>query len=334
MARYTENDYLDMTKKENHEMFVPFDVVDAEKMGTAQKSFVRCKGVHLQDLYRIINGNKDSHYVTCANDFIKTSTLEEFKDIKISVVLKSAREDNNLYTGAEVASTQVAESLGINTPFIKYLNDDKKSIIMVDYLEKGDVMIPFNELIDAGEISKKNTIEVWLNRLRRAVNINCELSLIDENSLMLLMHDLIKAFLVRRFVMLDTDLNGGNLAIIHNANSAKYRLMSFDYEYCFNNSCGLFGRDIVNDEKFLTACISNILNYPFLDLKGVLGQVVEELSVGEEIQEELKSIMKNYPVDDAMKNFFAYRIFNNLNNLVYVCKKQIDQYKSDIEREK
>ena len=316
MSRYKATDYLKMIEQRRQDMFVPFDVVDAESMGTAEKSFVRCKGSYLKNLYKIIRSNKDTHYITCVNDFIRCSSPKEFEDQKVSVILKSARYDDKLFSASEVIGTKLAELLGINTPYIDYVDDEKKTIFIVDYLSRNDSLIPFNELIpNVGEITRKHSIGLWINRLKRATEKDQKLSSISNETLLKLIHDLIKAYLIRIFILKDNDLNGGNLAFIHSQDCSSVDLISFDYEFCFGNNFKVFEIDADTNSEFIERAIQDILEYPYIDLSRVLRDVIEELKVSDALSEKIKEIVNEYPVNDNLKEYWGYQIISNLNNL-------------------
>lgn len=307
---YHVKEYLELLEKEKHDMFIPFDEIDSSKMGTATKTFVLCKGKYLEEMYHQIKGNKNSHYITCLNEYIQNSTLEEFFNTKVSVVLKMARYNDADYTTAEVSASKIAEILNINTPYIDYVAGDKRTIMSVDFLSYGNDLELFTEITKNGEnISRIHGISLWIDSLKTAFDNKFQ-GITEQNKRQLIL-DLIRTFLIRRFVLMDNDLNSGNLGFVCNSKSKDVRLISFDYEFCFNNNSRIIDMTKFNPENFM----ENNLQWLAENFPDELKIVMDELSHAHEKKTLIDNVIDKHSDNPSMVQYWKYMIFKNVDNL-------------------
>jgi hypothetical protein len=235
MNKYTEKDYLKILGDKHHDMFVPFDVVDSGLMGTLPKGFVMCKGKHLGKLYESLHGNPSCNFITCMGESIHNISRSDFDDLNISVVIKTARYDDNAFTASEVTGSRIAEILGVKTPYIDYVGDDKSRIMCVDFLSKGLEQTTFSDIMFLKPIGRNSTVGEWIEEFLKFKFYERGLKNISEEKTSELIEDIFRAFVVRRFLIEDNDMNSGNIALIHNKDYSRVQLISYDYEFCFNN---------------------------------------------------------------------------------------------------
>ena len=309
ILKYTPKDYLKMIVNE-HDMFVPYDEVDAEKVGTSTKSFVMCKGEHLVNLYRYKKSKPQSHIITCVDNYIESSTEEEFKNLKIPVVLKSARYDDKEYTISEVTASQLAEVFNINSPYISYVNDNPQLIMSVDFLGKRNQMESFADMIDNHKIGRIHPISLWIDYFNEETEKEKYKNIQPEIKKQLLL-DLIRAFLIRRAVLMDNDLNSGNLGFIFNKDFSEMSLISFDYEYCFNNNSKIVDMTKAIPKDFIEKNVIWLSKY----YPNELQIIINELSLTGEQKQQICDILDEYKVSSGMRDYWKRIIFQNVQKL-------------------
>lgn len=322
---YEVEGYLKLVEESKKDMFVPFDEIDSEIMGTAKKTFVMCKGKYLLDMFREIKNNPKTNFMTCRDEFIKDSTEDEFAKANISVVLKSARYDDSDYTTAEVAASKMAEVFGIITPYIDYVSDDKKIIMSVDFLSFGQDLKIFSEFEGADNLSRIHGVSYWIKSMNNELqkSQNNDVSLENKKRLIL---DLIRAFLIRRFILADNDLNSGNLGVIKDNKTHEMSLISFDYEFCFNNNSRVLDYTKFNTEDFMKKNIEWLCkNYP-----EEIKIVMNELSQYSTKVDKVTKILDSFTDRQSTKEYWLYTFQKNINTLINTTKQSFNNMESEL----
>lgn len=324
-TQYTPKDYLKMIENE-HDMFVPYDEVDAERVGTSTKSFVMCKGEHLVNLYRYKKSNPKSHIITCMDNFIKTSNEEEFKNFNIPVVLKAARHDDKEYTTAEVSASQLAEVYRINSPYITYVKDNPQLIMSVDFLGERNRVESFEDMIGQAKIGRIHPVSFWISCFNEEMEKDKYKNIPTETKKQAIL-DIIRAFLIRRAILMDNDLNSGNLGFIFNQDYSQMKFISFDYEYCFNNNSKIMDITKAIPKDFIE---KNVIwlskNYP-----NELCTIFDELSLTSKQTQQICSILDEYKVSSGMRDYWKRIILQNTQKLQSLCSTALKERENNKE---
>lgn len=302
-------DYLKVIEDEKDisEHLVPFDEIVAEPVGSAMKGFAMVKGENIIDLYDIIRENPDSHYRFCGEDFIKTATKEEFKNMKYSAIIRRSRRDTD-FAISELIGSRICELFQIYCPYVAPMGKSNTIVASLDFLKYGQQMETYAEYTGAMFDRKATSVE-WANSFSRALEKDKEHNLTADKKKFLL-KELIKHYIVRRFLLQDNDFNCGNLAIVSESDK-DLSLVSFDFEYCLNN--------------YILFDYSNNMppNFMEINIKGLMESfpeefktVVDELKITPERYESINTIFSDF-LDKGVADFWAYTLKRNLEAIEF-----------------
>lgn len=248
----TEIDKLKAISERDGKPFTEPDViafdhfVDGQISGTATKKMAMIKGKYFKELFDEIKNNPDTSYVTCCDEYIKSSTKAEFENFPVSVIGKCARHDNIYYTRAELIYSRLANLFGIKTAFVLPLTEDFKGIASVDILkvrpqkkgerkpaeERSELMESFEDLTGV-ELDILNTIDTWMGILKKTIDKNNHKWQLSQEQIDKIMLDFIRVYIVRRYVFKDNDFQSTNVNFIHSGDYTDLEIApSFDYEFC------------------------------------------------------------------------------------------------------
>ena len=249
--------------------FVEPDVFDFEVFtggkvgGSSTKAFVMLKGKYLSELYNEVKNKPDCNYVSCVNEKIKDCTWEEFKDFPVSIIGKKARYGDPDYTRAELIYSRLSNIFGLKTGFTIPLTEDYLTIASVDVLgfvpdpsgseidaeHRSQQIETFNELTES-LIGRKSCISSWIRALRETIDKHQKYWQLSPEHIDTLIHDLIKIYMIRRYVFSDKDLHGENIGFVHSGDYKDLSIApSIDMEFCGKNS-SVFFKETQEDFEF------------------------------------------------------------------------------------
>jgi len=328
-------DYLDK--------FHEFTQVDINgENGSLPKGFLLVDGELLLDMYDEIKNNPNGNVVTCVNDYINSTTREEFKNAKVSVVCKAARHGYSEFVRSEVMASKICAFLGVNSAYVEPLNDDYTSMMSVDFLSlykkknnegKTEVVQEkfetFEELADAGAgIGRKYSIKAWLNKLIKAFenNPNCKnLNLQQKNKII---EDFIRMFIVRKLILRDNDFNVGNTVFTFTGDYENIKLGTcFDFEFCFDrelpfmNSYDDFNYDTYIEEniKYLAETFPNVT-------KKVLDGLVKSYDTN---KSQIKDVLYKHSETSSRAMYWEYLIQKSMSGMPNLFQKGLESAENE-----
>ena len=300
-------DYLKVIEDEKDlaEHLAPFDEIIAEPEGTSTKGFAMIKGSSISELYDIIRNNPNTHYRFCCEDYVHKSTKEEFNSLMFSAIIRKSRSDTD-FAKSELIGSRICELFSVDCPFVAPMGKSNKIVASVDFLRFSQEMQTYADYTGI-MYGKKATAYYWARRLENALNKDTEHDLTEEKK-KLLIKDLIKHYLVRRFLLQDNDFNCGNLALV-SGSDRDLNLVSFDFEFCLNNYI------MINRSHDIPA------DFMRMNIEGLAQKYPEELDMAiEEIKltpERLNAASEIYSrfLDPAMAKFWTYSLSRNSREL-------------------
>lgn len=205
--------------------------------GSRYKFFVRCSSKLFKDLIKELRDNPNCSYETYMNDLIKSGYTPKF----ISMLKK---EENTIMMGydkdgiehfRDVCASRILNFFECPTTYEKLLNiDGENYCCSVDFSRRGEDFYSFARLVGLGEDNLVENIAylkvmldnlTWENKIRNF----CEMR--DK-----LFEDYAYSFLIRRYVLADSDSWFNNFGIIINTKNKTFRMApNYDFEYCFDN---------------------------------------------------------------------------------------------------
>ena len=242
-------DYLKVIEEEKEisEQLVPFDEVVAEEAGSLTKGFVMIKGRSIPEIYDIIKSNPNTHYKFCGSDYIKNSTKEEFENLQFSAVIRKSRKATD-FSRAELIGSRIAEEFGVDCPYVAPLGKNNTIVASLDFLRYSQEMETFAEYTGA-LFNRQASMSGWVRVFKRALAKDKNYAGITKEQVSGLVKEIIRHYIVRRFILKDNDFNCGNMAVVMGIDSTP-TLVSFDFEFCLNNSivfdrCGGLGPEFM-----------------------------------------------------------------------------------------
>lgn len=306
-------DYLKVIEdeKELGKYLAPFDEIIADPAGTATKGFAMIKGSSINEIYDIIKNNPDSHFRFCCDDYIHTASKEEFNSMMFSAVIRKSRSDND-FAISELVGSRVCELLTVDAPFVAPIGKSKKIVASVDFLRYSQEMETYAEYTGV-MFGRKATASDWARRFKTALDKDTVHNLTEEKKKTLI-KDVIKHYLVRRFLLQDNDFNCGNLAIV-SGSDLDLSLVSFDFEFCLNNYL------MINRSQDLPA---NFMEQNIKDLAEKfpeeLAIAVDEMQITPEKSQAIKNILGRF-LDEGYAMYWSYSIVKNANAINNLCKQ-------------
>ena len=285
-------DYLKVIEEEQEisEQLVPFDEVDADEMGTLPKGFAMLKGSSIPELYYIIKQNPNTHYRFCGSEYIKNSTQKEFERVQFSAVVKKSRKGTE-FARAELIGSRIAELFGVNCPYVAPLGKNNRIVASLDFLSYSQEMETFAEYTGA-IFNRQASMSAWIRVFKRALEKDKNYAGITEEQKRNLIKDIMRHYIVRKFILKDNDFNCGNMAVVMGADSAP-SLVSFDFEFCLNNSI-VFDYSGGLGPEFAERNIAEVVNeYP-----NEISEVLKELQMTPERYSKILGILDTFLEDD------------------------------------
>ena len=312
-------DYLKVIENDKGiaENLVPFDEIIAEPVGSAMKGFAMIKGENITELYDIIRERPNCHFRFCAEDFVKSVTKEEFNNMKYSAIIRKSRHDTD-FAVSELIGSRICELFDIDCPYVSPLGNTNTIVASLDFLKHGQKMETYAEYTGV-KFDRKATAVDWAKSFKDALDKDSEHQLTEDKKKFLI-KELIKQYIVRRFLLKDNDFNCGNLAIITEGNEISH-LVSFDFEYCLNNYI-LFDYSSTVPINFMEINIKE-LSKKFPDEFGI---VVNELKLTPEKYDAIKLVFSSF-MDNSVADFWAYSLKQNLGRIESIY----NQYSQDKE---
>lgn len=314
-------DYLKVIEEEKDlaEQLAPFDEIIAEPAGSSLKGFAMIKGHSISELYDIIKNNPNSHYRFCGTDYIHNSTKEEFDSIMFSAVIRRSRKDTD-FAIAELIGSRICELFEVDCPFVAPMGKTNKIVASVDFLRYSQEMetyadyagVMFGKIATAGD---------WARRLKWALDKDTEHNLNEEKKKQLI-KEVIKHYLVRRFLLQDNDFNCENLAVV-SGSDLELSLVSFDFEFCLNNYLMIHrSQDIPNN--FMEMNIQELMQ----KFPEELSAVIEEIQMTPERFQAIGAIFSRF-LPAGIAKFWSYSVAKNLDSinnfyLQYAGEKDIE----------
>ena len=148
-----------------------------------------------------------------------------------SAIIRKSRVDSD-FAISELVGSRICELFSVACPFVAPMGKSNKIVASVDFLKYSQEMETFAEYTGA-MYGRKATATDWARRLKQSLDRDNVHNLTDDKK-KILIKDLIKHYLVRRFLLHDNDFNCENLAIV-SGSDMDLSLISFDFEFCLNN---------------------------------------------------------------------------------------------------
>jgi len=271
------------------------------------------KGNNIVDLFSEFQSNPNNHYAI-GYDLNNLNKLT-FSMMDFMVFLKKARYDDISFVESEVCGSRIAEVLGINTPFITFLDDKKDTSVSVNFLCEDENFITFDTALDNTLICKNSSIINWINGFEDFLNLNNLHEYLSDTEISSLKKDIIKIYLIRKFVLVDNDFNSGNVALIYD-NNAKFKIMSFDYEFCFGNELKYAS---INDQTPVEEMLRSrkelldfnltwlTENYP-----NELISIMDDLNLSDNQQKKMLDAIDSCFHTNQLREYWKYRIQENI----------------------
>ena len=254
-------DYLKVIEdeKEISEQLAPFDEIVAEEAGSLPKGFAMIKGSSIMELFDIIKKDPNTHYKFCGSEYIKNSTKEEFANTRFSAIIKKSRKATD-FSKSELIGSRIAELFGVDCPYVAPLGTSNKYVASLDFLRFSQEMETFAEYTGA-LFNRQASMSAWCRFFKRTILKDKNYAGITEEQVSNLLKEIIRHYIVRRFILKDNDFNCGNLAVVMDAEKVP-SLVSFDFEFCLNNSI-VFDRSGGLGMEFMERNVSEMMKeYP------------------------------------------------------------------------
>lgn len=236
---------VDNSRIEFYDSLAPSDDNDW-LMGTRDKTFIRCSSEFFYDLFDEIKNNPNCGYETYINDLVVDNCTPKYLSIM-------RRKDNDIMirhdnTGLghfkDVCASRILNFFECPTVYETILNVfGEDCCCSVDFNKCGEDFFPLSCLIGLGDsLVKENLkmLEVMLNNFHTIRSFNN-----FEGAKEKFLEEYIYSFLVRRYVLSDSDCWFNNFGIIVNNDSNTFRFApNFDFEYSFSLINGVFKKGL------------------------------------------------------------------------------------------
>ena len=300
-------------EKEISEQLVPFDEVLGDGAGSLPKGFAMVKGSSIMELYDIIRANQNTHYQFCGCDYILNSSRQEFANMNFSAVIRRSRKDTDFATAEKIGS-RVAEEFGVDCPYIAPLGKTNRFVASLDFLKYGEEMSTFEEYTNA-IFNRQASICGWIRVFLRALEKDKRYSGTTQKQKSGLIKEIIRHYIVRRFLLKDNDFNCGNLAVVCGKTGLP-KLVSFDFEFCLNNSI-VFDRSGGLPADFMERNIAEVIReYP-----QEFYEVLQELQMTPDRYNKILGIMEGFLEDKEMAKNWTKSMDTTISLLNYYQQK-------------
>lgn len=302
-------DYLKVIEEEKEisEQLVPFDEVVADEAGSLPKGFAMVKGSSIMELYSIIKNDPNTHYKFCGYDYIMNSTEEEFRRMQFSAVIRKSRRETD-FSRSELIGSRVSELFGVDCPYVAPLGKNNRIVASLDFLKYSQEMETFAEYTGA-IFNRQASVSAWIRVFKRALAKDKNYAGITEEQVRGLVKEIIRHYLVRKFILKDNDFNCGNMAVVMGVENAP-SLVSFDFEFCLNNSI-VFDYSGGLGPDFMERNIAELAKeYP-----QELDEVMKELQMTPERYRKIVGIMEEFLEYGTLAKTWANSMDTTINNL-------------------
>ena len=298
-------DYLKVIEDEKDisEHLIPFDEIIAEPVGSAMKGFAMIKGEYIGEVYDIIRDNPNSHYRFCGDDFIRSVSKDEFSKMKYSAIIRKSRRGTD-FAISELIGSRICELFGIECPFVAPLGKSNTVVASLDFLKYGQRMETYAEYTGA-MFDRKATAEDWARAFSKTMEQDNSYNLTNDKK-KLLTKELIKHYIVRRFLLQDNDFNCGNVALVSDKNQNNYILFNYSEAMPLN---------------FMETNIKGLME----SFPEEISEVINELQITPERYEAINTIFSRF-MDKGVADFWTYTIKRNSEMIEYY-KNQYSQVK-------
>lgn len=296
--------------------FVEFDKLKLDHVdGTAPKMFARCSGKLLRDMYRELVEKPHNNYVTCMDLLIydKDFSEQDFENTRVSCIVKGARENKSKYIRNELICSRLAEILGVKTCYIAPFPDAKNKCICVDFLSgeqetKNLFEFTNNPFVLLNDVPISIIGDALMSGLKR--KLRKELN--NEEIVSSVMSDFIHMYLVKRFILKETDYTGRNISIINSKGKKDYSLAPcYDYELCFLEKTKALSAFNISEDDILKDSIT----YFNIHFPTQLEQVINRLNAYCN-ENSIKDVFRKFATAEPQKvDKCASYITNNLEKI-------------------
>lgn len=301
------NDYLKIIEEEKEisEQLVPFDEVIVDSSEGMPKGFAMLKGSSIIELYDILKNDPNTHYQFCGRDYTLNSTREEFENMRFSAVVKVSKKSTE-FSRSELVGSRIAELFGVDCPYVVPLGKNNRIVASLDFLRYSQEMETFAEYTSS-LLNRQASMARWVKAFTRALDKDKNYANITAEQRTYLIKEIIRHYIVRKFIIKDNDFNCGNMAIVMGINSIP-KLISFDFEFCLNNSLVFDHSDELGVE-FMKKNIEEIIReYP-----NEFKEVMSELQMTSKRYERIIAILEEFLEDKASAKNWA----NSMNTIIY-----------------
>lgn len=309
-------DYLKAIENDQdlYEELSPFDEIEGDKEGSLVKGFVRVRGKHLLELYDYMKNNSDCHYKFCGKELVDALDRDTFSTIPYSAMVRKSRSGPE-FNRSELIGSRIAEAFGVDCPYVTSFKDDMSIVASMDFLERDQKMETYKEYTGI-EYGRNDLASSWARTLKRKIVNEDNLS---EQQKFQLIKNIIKHYIVRKFILVDNDFNCGNVAIVKDSKDY-INLVSFDFEFCLNNST-FVSRYKQTPFNFVESNIEDLAN----DFPNELQVVIQELQLTNERTSKIKSILNDYFDDENAASSWNDYIERTISTLTYFSNKYLPE---------
>ena len=220
------------------------EFIQGNYMGVVPKSFVRCQGYYLMDMFHEIRNHPDTNYVTCMDDMIKDpdTTEDLFSRASVSCILKefSGKDDADSASN-ELIGSRLADLFGVKTDYVAPIRHNPNKVLAVDFLSGDEQMetlrdmikkvVPFYKFKD-----NSAPIVESLTEMTKALEVKIPDSAHKAQQIHKIQIDFIRMYMFKKYIIGDRDIATLNVGFIHTGDYSDLRLApSFDYEAALDN---------------------------------------------------------------------------------------------------
>lgn len=314
-----------------------FDEV-GDTNGKINKSFGLCEGSYLEEMYHTLMSSPDNNFVTCMDECLYDQhiSLEEFKERKISVILKTSKSKSyqrmhhsseaERATKAELICSRVADLYNIKTEYVAPIKDNPYGSIVVDFLS-GD-----EQLEDFGEFTGKHptvyaegsSIRNWIEPMYDIILKKAPGKTFQKRYAYVrpMLREMVKQFIFKKYIIHDADFCSANLGIVH---SPDYKFMEvspiYDFERCLLPGIrSAQGDGLDEDIAYLVSA------WP-----GLLKTIVKDFSLTQSKKHKMKDIIRTFESRPEDAREFYNIIENSTFNFLEMARIEYEKQNINFE---